>query len=148
MSESTVDPMFDPTAESTFARDRAEAVTGMGFESLSVFADGGDPCNPFRLLAGEIVDAIGWADEAEASYDRVLMFCSAAIDTARRFLAEYGSPDDPENLRTEIDNIGTSADEVNASRSALDAALVTFQIAANAARIDFGDLGCHDDTTG
>ena len=147
MSESTADPTFDPTAEPTFARDRAEGVTGMDFESLSVFADGGDPCDPFRLLAGEIVDAIGWADEADACYDRALMFASAAIDTARRFLTEYGSPDDPENLRTEIGTVDTAADEVNASRSALDAALVTFQIAANAARIDFGDLGRHGDAT-
>lgn len=132
-------------SESTFARDRAEGITGMDFESLSIFAEGGDPCDPFRLMAGEIVDAIGWADEAEAAYDRFLMFASAAIDTARRFLAEYGSPDDPANLYAEMNNVTTAADEVNASRSALDAALVGFQIAAHTVGLEYGDLGSHGD---
>ena len=136
MSESVI----DPTDASTFARDRAEGITGMNLETLSAFADGGDPCDPFRLLAGEIVDAIGWADEAEAAYDRFLMFASAAIDTARRFLTEYGSPDDPANLYGEMNNVATAADEVNASRSALDAALVGFQIAAHTVGLDYGDL--------
>lgn len=141
MSESVI----DPTNASTFARDRAEGITGMNFETLSAFADGGDPCDPFRLLAGEIVDAISWADEAEAAYDRFLMFASAAIDTARQFLTEYGSPDDPANLYGEMNNVATAADEVNASRSALDAALVGFQIAAHTVGLDYGDLGSHGD---
>ena len=132
--------------ESTFARDRAEGITGMDFESLSLFAEGGDPCDPFRLMAGEIVDAIGWADEAEAAYDRFLMFASAAVDTARRFLAEYGSPDDPANLYAEMANVASAADEVNASRSALDAALVGFQIAAHIVGLDYGDLGSHGES--
>lgn len=132
-------------SESTFARDRAEGITGMDFKSLSTFAEGGDPRDPFRLMAGEIVDAIGWADEAEAAYDRFLMFASAAIDTARRFLTEYGSPDDPANLYGEMNNVATAADEVNASRSALDAALVGFQIAAHTVGLDYGELGSHGD---
>jgi hypothetical protein len=74
------------------------------------------------------------------------MFASAAIDTAREFLAEYGSPDDPANLRAEIDGVETAADEVNASRSALDAALVTFQIAARTVHLGYGDLGRHGET--